>query len=224
VKELEIANLPGDGGNSVRHLAGLFLFAARYFLSGPDEEIHGILGDSQWWALLRETGLANGEPRGKTVDLDWHRSAFETLFRIPGDGFVPPYEQAYHEGKATVNLSATAECAKVYQAAGYEAAPFAGVQRDHIGHHLRFLSALLEREADCLDRGEVEAAERVVTWEEGFLADRCWWWPRFVERVRVLEPPAEVDAANLLISGLHAALGARGTSVDPERAGRTSET
>jgi len=196
----------GERDAIARHLAGLFLFAGKYFLSGPDEEVHGILSDSQWWGSLEESGLVDGQPEGESVNLSRHLAAFNSVCRIPGDGFVPPFEQAYHERKATVELSAPGECAKLFRAAGYEMAPYAGVQPDHIGHQLRFLSALLEREADCVDRGEEEAAKRVRTWQEGFLADRCWWWPRFAGDIQSKSPPFELAAAAGLLVGLHAAL------------------
>ena len=200
---METENLPGDDAASLRHLAGLFLFAARYFLGGPDEEIHRILGDAAWWGSLEEGGLVHGRPPGSPVDLERHRSSYQALFLIPGDGFVPPFEQAYREGKATVDSSATTACTLIYRSAGYDAAPFGGVQRDHIGHQLRFLSALLEREASSRDQGDPDAAKRVASWETGFLAEHCWWWPRFVERVLGTEPPAEISAAVLLVAGLH---------------------
>ena len=217
---METTNVPGDDAAAPRHLAGLVLFAARYCLSGPDEEVHRILGNAAWWGSLEEAGLAPGQPSGSPVDLEQHRSLYQAFFWIPGNAFVPPYEQAYREGKATVDSSATAACTSIYRVAGYDAAPFDDVQRDHIGHQLRFLSALLEREADCRDQDDIGAASRVVSWEEGFLAEHCWWWPRFTERVLAMDPPAEMSAAVLLIAGLHAAMEARKGMAPSSNAGR----
>ena len=210
-------NPSGDGGARSRHLAGLLLFAARYFLSGPDERLHGILGDEEWWRSLHEAGVVGPRPEGPGGDLDAHRGQYNELLRVPGSRFVPPFEQAYHEGKATVDASAPGECARVYREAGYQTAPYAGVQADHIGHQLRFVAALLEREAECADRGEETAVERVRTWQEGFLADRCWWWPRFAADVRSRAPQREVAAAADLVAGLYETLRDRPASQEPVR-------
>ena len=179
-----------------RRLADLLLFAAGYFLAGPDERSHALLTDPAWLAGLRRARLLGRgiEVRDPTT-VSSHRQQFAELFRIPSDRYVAPVEQAFRDAKATVDDSAVGECLAVYQAAGYELAPYAHIQADHLGHQLRFVHAVLTREADCLERGDTAAAATVASWRRGFLADHGRWWRELAQRTRSRNPCAAIRHA-----------------------------
>ncbi len=188
-----------EGAGEARPLADLCLFLAQYFLQGPSGRLDDVLRDPAWSAGLQRAGLLREDPGGEPAGLSTHHAEFEDLLRIPGERFVPPFEQAYHAQKATVEFSAPAACERVYQHAGYDRAPFGAVQADHAGHQLRFLSALLGRLGDTQERGDEDAVLRILTWRDGFLRDRCWWWPRFAERILERHPCRQIRLAAALL-------------------------
>lgn len=171
----------GEGAEVLGSLADLFLLVAQYMLEGPDERLHGVLGDLEWAGTMEDAGLLSAGLEGRVLDLPGHRREWERRLRVPGDGYVPPYEQHYHRGKATVDFSAQAASERLFRRAGYSKAPYGDVQADHLGHQARFAGALMERLAACHEREDGEGAERVTTWLEGLVRDRCWWWGAFAE-------------------------------------------
>ena len=186
-----------------RLLAGLFRFVASYFLEGPNTALEDVLSDTRWRGDLIESGLlGEAEIPDRLLSKNRHSEMFLRFFRIPGDSYVPPFEQAYRKGKATVESSAVGECTEIYETAGYDRAPFKHMQSDHVGHQARFVAALLEREADCLDRSDAEATATVTTWRAGFLRDHCSWWDTFSERIRQNDGQGQI----LLIGALTSAL------------------
>lgn len=202
------AGLSGPEAADCRLLAGLFRFVAGYFLAGPTEASQAVLADPQWRSELASGGFL--VPRSfddPPLPLQEHTRQFVRTFRVPGDSFVPPYEQAYRKGKATVDDSAVGGCAAVYEKAGYELDPFQHIQADHIGHQARFVSAILEQEATCLDRGDEEEAATVATWRTGFLEEHCSWWQAFGKRVAERGLAAQVCLVAALASSLATAGG-----------------
>lgn len=191
-----------EGAGPSRPLADLFLFLAQYYLEGPSDRLDAVLRSAAWPEELKQAGLLDESPGGEPAGLSAHRLEFEGLLRIPGEGFVPPFEQAYHTQKATVEFSAPAACERVYQHAGYDRAPFVAVQADHVGHQLRFLSALLGRLGDAHERHDGDAVLRVLSWRDGFLRDRCWWWPRFSGKILERGPCRQVRLAAVLLPAL----------------------
>ena len=194
----------GEGAEELRSLAELVLFLSTCFLDGPNEEKHGVLSDPEWLAALLQSGILRVEPAARAVDLPDHRRRFEELLRIPGDHFVSPFEQGYHERKATVEFSAPVACEQLYRRAGYVREPYATVEADHIGHQLRFLSALLQRYAGKLEEDDNQGAAVVLTWIRGFFNDRCWWWPSFSGRLLESDLPLELEVAVRLLDGVRA--------------------
>jgi len=195
-------SIPGGGADELRSLADLSLFLAAYFLEGPDARRHELLSDEGWCREFVEAGLLDSVP-SPVVGLDEHQRRFGELLRIPGDRFVPPFEQAYHEGKATVEFSAPAACEQLYRRAGYSRDPFSNVEPDHVGHQLRFLAGLLERRATKLEAGDVDGARVVATWVHGLINDRCWWWRGMAARLRERDLPAQMEVVVALLTGVH---------------------
>jgi len=191
-----------EGTGNARPLQDLFLFLAQYYLEGPSGSIDEVLQNAAWPAELKQAGLLSEDPGGETAEISAHRSQFGDLLRIPGERFIPPFEQAYHAQKATVEFSAPAACERVYQHAGYDRAPFVAVQADHVGHQLRFLSALLGRLGDALERKDRDAVLRILTWRDGFLRDRCWWWPRLSDKLLERHPCRQIRLAAALLPAL----------------------
>jgi TorA maturation chaperone TorD len=173
----------GDEGEALALLAELLNLAGEYFLRGPDPRLDALVSAHEWRANLRRAGLLDDTPDGRLLDAQDHERTFATLLRVPGGDFVPPFEQAYHASDSTGTLPARLACQRVYDTAGYEKAPFGSSQADHVGHELRFLGALAEREAECSRRGDADAARRVATWRRGFVRDRCSWWREFTDRL-----------------------------------------
>ncbi len=189
----------GDG----RLVAGMLRFVAGYFLRGPDDETEEILTDVEWQRATTESGLTPAAVADAPVDdLDGHERQFAELFRVPGTAFIPPFEQAYRGGKATVDGSATTECLQLYAAAGYQLHPFKHVQADHAGHQARFVAALLEQEEDCLGTGEAETAATVATWRRGFVAEHCGWWSSFSDRVAAAGACRQIRTVAALLASL----------------------
>lgn len=208
MNEQHASGQPVGEAVAFRRLADLFLFAAGYFLSGPDERSHALLADPSWRSALADSSLLDcaGES-GDPLDFEQHTRQFRELFRVPGPRYVPPMEQAYRGEKATFDASAVGECQTVYEAAGYDPAPFGATQPDHIGHQLRFLHAVAAREADCLERGDPAAAERAASWRRGFLRDHGGWWVEMARQAGDRKPCAEMRLILGLVVGLarHAA-------------------
>jgi hypothetical protein len=191
-----------DGAGDARPVADLCLFLAQYYLQGPSGPLDDVLTNPAWASGLQQAGLLLEDPGGEPAGLSAHRAEFEDLLRIPGGRFIPPFEQAYHAQKATVEFSAPAACERVYQHAGYDRAPFAAVQADHVGHQLRFLSALLGRLGDAAERNDGDAVLRILTWRDGFLRDRCWWWPRLSDKLLERHPCRQIRLAAALLPAL----------------------
>ncbi len=188
-------------------LAGLFRFVAGYFLAGPSEDTEKVFVDPEWRHNLVDCQLlAEDLADERMLSEKEHGRQFLSTFRIPGDSFVPPFEQAYRKGKATVDESAVSGCTVVYESAGYELAPFKQIQTDHIGHQARFVAAVLEQEADCLEREDIDAAATVATWRTGFLQKHCAWWSSLNERV----DRQGIHGQIRLVTALAAALAASG--------------
>ncbi|MCP4896434.1 MAG: molecular chaperone TorD family protein [bacterium] len=186
-----------------RLLAGLFRFVAGYFLEGPTEASDAVLANPQWRIDLVQSGLLSEQGTDDEIaPLKEHTHQFLRVFRVPGDAFVPPFEQAYRKGKATVDDSAVGQCATVYDEAGYELEPFKHIQADHIGHQARFLAAILDREAECLEREDRDAAATVATWRTGFLLERSAWWSSLAERAGGQEVCGQVRLVTLLAAAL----------------------
>lgn len=186
-----------------RLLAELFRFAAGYFLRGPDDETEKVLADPDWCAAAIDSGLVSAEAVAKPMAEHMEQNhQFLSMFRIPGSSFIPPFEQAYREGKATVDDAAVTECLQVYEAAGYKLPPFKHVQGDHLGHQARFLAAILDQEAGCLDKRDEEAAASVATWRTGFVDEHCGWWATFAERVEAARPCRQIRTVTTLLPSL----------------------
>lgn len=194
-----------------RLLAGFFRFAAGYLLKGPDDETEKVLADPEWIAAVVDSGLVPERiaalPAAERAD---QNHQFMTRFRIPGDRFIPPFEQAYRDGKATVDDAAVSECLQVYAVAGYQLEPFTHIQADHVGHQARFLAAVLEREADCLEQDDGDGPATVRTWRTGFIDEHCSWWAELASRVSDDTLCRQIQTVVHLLSGLAKRVGDRG--------------
>ncbi len=204
------AALFNEEADAVRLLADLCLFMAQYFLQGPDERLDGLMGEAVWLNQLKKARLVPDNPGGEVANLPTHKREFEALLRIPSGSFVPPFEQAYHDRKATVQFSAPAACERVYGSSGYDLSPFTGVQPDHVGHQLRFLAALFDRLGKSTREGDSDAVMNILSWRSSFLRDRCWWWPRFGGDLLQKRPCRQIRVAATLLSNL-------GTALVPEK-------
>lgn len=186
----------------LRRLAELLLFAAGYFLKGPHEAADAVLTDPDWYDATVDSGLLPAAvTEAALADGDEERRQFSATFRIPGARFVPPFEQAYREGKAGGDDDAVGECLRLYAAAGYQLAPFGHVQADHAGHQARFLAVVLEQEADCLSQADPSACT-VATWRAGFVAEHCQWWVQLSDRVAASGACRQLRAATALLARL----------------------
>jgi TorA maturation chaperone TorD len=182
-----------------RLLSDLLRLIAGYFLEGPNADVEEVISDSDWQSGLVDAGLVSrAQIDAAAATPEDHSHEFLRMFRIPGDLFVPPFEQAYREGKATVDRAAPLECQRVYTAAGYDLAPFKHIQTDHIGHQARFLASVLEREAECLEQDNTEEASTAATWRVGFVKEHCRWWAEFAERAADAHPCQQI----LVVTGI----------------------
>jgi TorA maturation chaperone TorD len=190
-----------------RLLSDLLRLIAGYFLEGPNPDVEEVISDSDWQSGLVEAGLVSRvHIDAAAATPEDHSHEFVRMFRIPGDRFVPPFEQAYREGKATVDRAAPLECQRVYTTAGYDLAPFKHIQTDHVGHQTRFLASVLEREAECLELENTEQASTAATWRVGFVRDHCQWWTDFTERVADARPCQQVRVVADILCSMQAVL------------------
>lgn len=182
----------------LRRLADLFELAGTYFLAGPSEAVDRLLADEEWVASLVGAGLLEKDPGGKAATPDEHAREFEALLRIPDrERAVPPQEAAHVPKPDEPERTPVLVCRSLYERAGYEAAPYADLPADHVGHQLRFLAALMRKEADCLERGDDAAAANVRGWVVGFAGDHTSWWETFGAKLaeRAATRPLRVMAA-----------------------------
>jgi TorA maturation chaperone TorD len=109
---------------------------------------------------------------------------YEALFRVPGEGYVHPYESVYcHEGfstgkiKGAVLLAEPArEIAHVYRA--YGLAPREGFNElpDHLGVELEFMAVLCRKAAEALEGGREGSARQLTSDQGSFLSRHLLRW------------------------------------------------
>ena len=172
----------GERGQDLRARAAFLELVAELWLA-PAEERHleglGALGE-----IFPGSGLGGFAGPARLGEL---KTAFDVHLRVPGGRALLPYE--------TSHLPATerergpermAAVAGLYATAGFDMEPNTQVPADHVGHELRFVAALLRREAG-LEPGS-SAAQNVVGWRSGFVRDHLGFCVAgLAARVRAVE-------------------------------------
>ncbi len=109
-----------------------------------------------------------GEPDLQVAHGDRLKQTWEYHFRVPGEQNLQPYKSEHaNPGGHEVRV----EVASLYQQAGFSTSPYEHEPPDHIGHELRFISALVMRQASCHRQGERAAAVALGSWIAGFIRD-----------------------------------------------------
>lgn len=146
-----------------------------------------------------------GEPDVQKAPGDGLKQAWEQHFRVPGSQNLRPYEA---EHATPGGHSVRVEVAELYQQAGFSTSPYEHEPPDHIGHELRFLSALVMRAASCQRQGQLSTAATLGSWISGFIRDHLLGfldvWVESVEQ-KALDPffPALARVSSRLVWGVY---------------------
>jgi TorA maturation chaperone TorD len=181
----------------------IYGFFSALLLNPPTAEmLAGVLGErgiNAWEAIfpshpacerLRE--LAEGYGRGEWQAEDFLLD-YEALFRVPGHGYVHPFESVYRqegfsagEVKGCAVLAEQArEVASIYREHGL--APCEGFTElpDHLGVELELMGILCRKTAEALEEKGSQNAARLVTQQRSFLAHHLLkWGPNCLDKVR----------------------------------------
>lgn len=126
--------------------------------------------------------------------------AYDNLFVVPGETFVPPFGSAYgdpsesfesdsryhDEGSAGELLGGSAEqMTAFYERLGFRPDRGDGIP-DHLAAVFEFLSALAAREADCRAAGTVDDADALRELQQEILASLSWL-DSFHDRLRSVD-------------------------------------
>jgi len=145
--------------------AALLEYVAELWLA-PAEERH-LAGLTPLEELFPGTGLSRFAGPARIGEL---RAAFDVHMRIPGGRALLPYESSHLPDQERIRgPERMAEVAGLYATAGFDMEPFTQFPADHIGHELRFVAALLRREA-ALAHGS-PAAVNALGWRTGFIRE-----------------------------------------------------
>jgi TorA maturation chaperone TorD len=202
--------------------AEVYRFFATLFLNQPTQEIlDGVLSDQGASALealfpddpsvgrFRELveDYRNGNNKAEEFLLD-----YESMFRVPGEAYIHPYESVYrHESypeegvkKAMVYGVWAQEVAKLYEAEGL--APIEGFTElpDHLGVELEFMAFLCHRAAEAVASGDNKDAEIFGSKQREFLQKHLLSWSEkcLMKMKEKASTPLYLYLANLLKSFL----------------------
>jgi TorA maturation chaperone TorD len=186
-----------------RARAKIYGFFSALLLNPPTAEmLAGVLGEtgiSAWEAIFpshpaceRLKELAEGYGRGEWQAEDFLLD-YEALFRVPGHGYVHPFESVYRQEcfsagqvKGCAVLAEPArEVASIYREHGL--APSEGFTElpDHLGVELELMSVLCRKTAEALEDEGSQNAARLVTQQRSFLAHHLLTWgPNCLDKIR----------------------------------------
>lgn len=135
-----------------------------------------------------------------------------------GVGPAPPFESAWRAGFEPGALALAV--AQAYAAAGFADIDLAAGPQDHLGVELKFMAMLALREAECWQRGDIDAAETRVEQQRAFLDRHLLnWIPGWAgELARRTQEPLFLAYAELLWIGMVRATEDLGVSVDSAEA------
>lgn len=196
-----------EHGPELEARAALFDYVAELWLA-PAEERH-LAGLRAFEELFPGAGLSRFADPGRIGEL---QEAFGLHMRIPGGQALLPYESSHLPDQERIRgPERMADVASIYAAAGFDMEPFTQFPADHIGHELRFVAALLRREA-TLARGS-PAALNAHGWRTGFIREH----PGLViERLAVRTRAIAAHPFFVSLSDVTAALLAQAGELPPE--------
>jgi TorA maturation chaperone TorD len=169
-------------------------FFSALFLNPPTAEmLSAILGNaasnafepvfSKHPACQRLKELSQEYRRG-TWDIEDFILDFDALFRVPGDGYVHPFESVYagenfSPGKRkglAVLAGPSLELAALYRDHGI--APGEGFSEfpDHLGVELEFMEVLCRKAAEAFGKEDDEGAGRIISEQLFFLSQHLLKW------------------------------------------------
>jgi len=155
----------GERGPELQARAALLEYVAELWLA-PAEERH-FAGLKALEELFPGTGLSRFADPARIGEL---RAAFDAHMRIPGRQAILPYESSHlPETERIHGPERIADVAGLYATAGFDMEPFTQFPADHIGHELRFVAALLRREAALFPGSS--AARNAFGWRTGFIRE-----------------------------------------------------
>ena len=175
-----------DGQNRQNTAAASFYaLLSHLFLKEPtpDEIVEFSVGElgrhlrELGYDLFEGIGDKSADQQAEVIALEYCR-----LFVGPGP-HLSPHEailrgEKRHWGEHTVAVNAA------YQNAGFEMAPEVLEMPDHVGVELAFAAMLCQREAEHIERGETQGAERLRAVRMRFLEDHlAAWLPDLAEQV-----------------------------------------
>lgn len=181
----------------------VYEFFSALFLNQPEAQmlarLFGEEAVNAWEAMfpkhpacVRLKELSRAWERGEWQEEDFLLD-YEALFRVPGDGYVHPFESVYcQEGFAagkvktcSVLAKQAREVASVYREQGLT--PREGFTEfpDHLGVELELMAVLCRKTAEALYEGNRDDAVRLASQQRSFLLRHLYEWaPRCMDKVR----------------------------------------
>ena len=154
-----------ERGLELEARAALLEYVAELWLA-PVEGRH-LAGLGALEELFPGTGLSRFAEPDRVGEL---RTAFDVHMRIPGGSALLPYESSHLPDEERIRgPERMAEVASVYATAGFDMEPFTQFPADHLGHELRFVAALLRREAALVPGSP--ASVNALGWRTGFIRE-----------------------------------------------------
>lgn len=101
---------------------------------------------------------------------------YAELFVGPRAPLAPLYESVYVGAIRRLNTDVTMRVRRFYEREGLEVVRRNTVPNDHIGLELEFMAALCTREADALEAGDADEAQRLQGVQRDFLQTHLGAW------------------------------------------------
>lgn len=168
--------------------SGLYRLLGRCLLDEVDKQLLDLLrGPLAPMLTMQEVGFDKDHElftAPAEALLDALSREFNSLLVVPGA--VSPYRSVFETG--AMFQQAADEAAAAYREAGFVfESPHSGEFPDHLGVMLSFTANLCDREAEAVERNDLETADGIRERREAFMLDQVGpWGPGWCHRARVL--------------------------------------
>ncbi len=169
--------------NCFRFLAACFylpqkdLFAEKNLLGNLTKYLQEVCPQAAVYSSEMEKNFFQYSNEDLTVE-------YSKLFVGPFDLIAPPYGSVYLEGRRVMGDS-TMEVIKTYQREGLSRSDDFKDLPDHIAVELEFVSYLIYKEIESLEKSDLNTTQKFIERQEDFLnAFLRRWVPGFCERIK----------------------------------------
>lgn len=170
-------------GDCFRFLSACFyqpqkaLFEKENLLSNLTGFLQGVCPEAAAFSSLMEESFLQSSDKDLEVE-------YARLFVGPFELIAPPYGSVYLDGNRRVMGDSTMEVIKTYQTEGLSRSEDFKDLPDHIAVELEFMSFLIYKEIEALEKSGLDAAKEFVNKQEAFLnLFLLPWVPQFCKKI-----------------------------------------